>query len=124
VVIYIYTAKWNIEECGFLGCNTVRFRGSPTFRRNISPQTSGWKSKPSEKQAKTGGNLSWRWMAMFPRNVGLPPNYKALQFIRPYYSDNTSICIMLCWCIIDKSQKHKKKTQAIEEIRVFDSQLV
>jgi hypothetical protein len=33
------------------------FRGSPTFQRNISPLSSGSKSKASKKPAEAGGKL-------------------------------------------------------------------
>jgi hypothetical protein len=86
-----------------------------TFRRNISPLSSGLKSKTSMKQAgssdlselhavtthKTvlfepegGGN-------MFLRNVGLSPNYTELQPIRPYSSESSSACclLLLVFCL-------------------------
>jgi hypothetical protein len=41
-----------------IGCNAVQFGESPTFRRNISPASSGWKSKPTKRPAEAGGKLS------------------------------------------------------------------
>jgi hypothetical protein len=40
------------EEYGLTGCNAVYFEGSPMFRRNISPPSSGYKNKASNKSAE------------------------------------------------------------------------
>jgi hypothetical protein len=45
------------EAYCFEGCDTVRFGESPTLRRNISTQSSGWRSKPSKKPAEVGGEV-------------------------------------------------------------------
>jgi hypothetical protein len=46
------------QEYGILGRKTVYFGENSTFRWNISPPSSGWKCKPSEKQAEADGKLS------------------------------------------------------------------
>jgi hypothetical protein len=35
------------EECSLLGCDTVWVLLEPTFRRNVSPPSSGWKESVS-----------------------------------------------------------------------------
>jgi hypothetical protein len=61
----------------------MKLRARPTFRRNISPPTSGSKSKPSKltlPPASTGFLLGLLFDPedggdMFPLNVGLSLNY-------------------------------------------------
>jgi hypothetical protein len=38
------------EECHFLGCGAVFYFCEPTFRRNVSPSTSGWKHPRARNQ--------------------------------------------------------------------------
>jgi hypothetical protein len=52
-----HLTRINYEEFYLLGYNAVYFVGSqPTFRRNMSPPSTGSKNKPSKKpELKAGG---------------------------------------------------------------------
>jgi hypothetical protein len=76
------------EDYRFMGYNFVDFGGNPTFRRNMSHPFSGQKCKVNKETSrnrqqvelflliylKNGGDI-------FLRNVGISPNYAALQRI-------------------------------------------
>jgi peptidoglycan/LPS O-acetylase OafA/YrhL len=67
-IVSLYSINWLVfvMETQFKGYglkvhNALQLEGSPVFRGNISPTSSGWKSKPSKKLAEAGGNLSLCW---------------------------------------------------------------
>jgi hypothetical protein len=69
-------------------CNEVYLEESPTSRLNVSPTHSWFKSNPRKKPAETGCLLDLLFYHeddndMVLRNVGLYPNYTALQPKRP-----------------------------------------
>jgi hypothetical protein len=92
----------NYEVYGLLGCNTVQFGDIPAFWRNISPLSSGSKSKKRKKPAEVELSLlptSASFLLglffdpeyggdMFLQNTGLSPNYTVLQPRSPYSSQS------------------------------------
>jgi hypothetical protein len=82
--------KYNHEECGLVSVTPF---SSERLRRNISPPSSGSKSKASKKPGKAGGKLSLLFYPedggdMFLRNVGFSPNFMELQPRDPYRREN------------------------------------
>jgi hypothetical protein len=53
------------EEHGLVGYNAVSFGEGLTFRRNISPPSSGSKSKLSKKPAEANGKLTTQRTIIF-----------------------------------------------------------
>jgi hypothetical protein len=60
-----------------LGCNTMYFRESPTFGRNISPPSLGSKRKPSKSRCEA--ELSFcRFLAWIDGSNYVPPKHPVL----------------------------------------------
>jgi hypothetical protein len=49
----------------FLGCNAIYFGETLTFRRKLSPASSGSMCKPRQKQAETDGKVMWCGFMLF-----------------------------------------------------------
>jgi hypothetical protein len=65
--------RWGYYEDYYLPACIAAYLGKrPTFRRNKSPPSSGWKSKPRKKPAETGGKLS-------EKLVEIPTTYRPVK---------------------------------------------
>jgi hypothetical protein len=93
------------EDCGLLRHTAVQFgRSPPTFRRQVSPPSSGSKSKPNKKAAVLpAACFSLAWYILYPENgadtflrrAGLSGSHTALQSVK-LKSDSQSSLTNLC----------------------------